>query len=390
VKRFVAIESLRGWMAWWVVAAHALDVSGADTILPKVVAKILGQAGLPVQIFMIVSGFVIAHLLIGRREPFGEYLQKRWFRVFPLFAFMLVFAIVLSYGFDLYRAAWINNPYAGDVSGRVSKMESEHNSWLTHLLLHLSLMHGVVADSVLPYASTTFLSPAWSLSLEWQFYVVAPLMVVSLQRIRAAWFCLLLLVGSAGAFAGWFGEWWDVPAYLLLGISLFFAGITSRLWLDGKTPWLGIVSTGVALLIFCVSEGLKPSLYLVAAGAIWCLFLVATAKEVGVVKFSSRSFDMLFRLIAYNSTVIALGRVSYSTYLSHVPVMSLVIGIGVIAADNHSHSWIVSLTMLAVVLTVPASFLLYHWVEKPGVQLGKRLFPGSTAGKRSLSSTLRV
>ncbi len=294
---------------------------------------------------------------------------------------MFIAAIFLSYGFGLYNAAWITNPYVGHGAARLLKVQSENSLWLTHLLLHVTLMHGIVPDSVIPYASTSFLSPAWSLSLEWQFYVVAPLMVAGLASMRGAWFSVLLLIGSAVSLSGLLGQWWGVQPFLLLALPLFFAGITSRLWLDGETPWIGIASTLAALLIYGVAEGAKAFLYLLPGAALWGLFLVATAKEVGRLSFRNRPFDVLLRLVAYNPTALALGRVSYSTYLAHVPIMTLVIGIGVLATRTPSQPLILGLTAIAILLTAPISFLLHHWVEQPGIRLGKWMFPSAAPAK---------
>ncbi len=35
----------------------------------------------------------------------------------------------------------------------------------------------MVPENVMPFAGTAFLGPAWSLSLEWQFYLVAPVLI---------------------------------------------------------------------------------------------------------------------------------------------------------------------------------------------------------------------
>ena len=41
-----------------------------------------------------------------------------------------------------------------------------------HLLAHILLLQGVLPQGLLPYAYVTLLGPAWSLSTEWQFYLL--------------------------------------------------------------------------------------------------------------------------------------------------------------------------------------------------------------------------
>lgn len=51
-----------------------------------------------------------------------------------------------------------------------------------HALAHLFMMHGAVPNDVLPHSEYAFNMPAWSISLEWQFYLVAPLFIFVLLK----------------------------------------------------------------------------------------------------------------------------------------------------------------------------------------------------------------
>jgi peptidoglycan/LPS O-acetylase OafA/YrhL len=74
-------------------------------------------------------------------------------------------------------------------------------------------------------------------------------------------------------------------------------------------------------------------------------------------------------------SLLFLGKISYSTYLIHYPILWL--GKALVACIAlHANPLLVALALFA--LTTPAtlgvSVLLYHWVEKPGIDLGRRLF----------------
>ena len=70
MRRFDAIEGLRGWLAWWVVLGHALQLSGTAAYLPGKVRMIASHGDWSVMLFMIISGFVIAHLLLAKKEDY--------------------------------------------------------------------------------------------------------------------------------------------------------------------------------------------------------------------------------------------------------------------------------------------------------------------------------
>lgn len=62
MRKLDSIESLRGWMAWWVVLGHAVYLSGTDAYFSRMPFKLLTANGYAVNVFMVISGFVIANL----------------------------------------------------------------------------------------------------------------------------------------------------------------------------------------------------------------------------------------------------------------------------------------------------------------------------------------
>lgn len=66
MKKFRAIEGLRGWLAWAVVLAHLAYCSGFNTGVLPAQFRSLGPPA--VLVFLIVSGFVITHLSLKNRK----------------------------------------------------------------------------------------------------------------------------------------------------------------------------------------------------------------------------------------------------------------------------------------------------------------------------------
>ncbi|HEO1574281.1 TPA: acyltransferase [Klebsiella aerogenes] len=85
------LEGLRGLMALWVVFGHSLAA------LP-IINKHLPPTALnsyAVDVFIMLSGFVIFFMIDNKRQPYLQYIVQRFFRIFPLYILVLVISIIL-------------------------------------------------------------------------------------------------------------------------------------------------------------------------------------------------------------------------------------------------------------------------------------------------------
>jgi peptidoglycan/LPS O-acetylase OafA/YrhL len=191
-----------------------------------------------------------------------------------------------------------------------------------HIISHLSLLHGMFPNEILPGSSTAFLAPAWSVSLEWQFYLIAPLLLLCLKYSLPQFLVISgLLIASKKFF---FSELsFDKGAFLPLGMSLFLLGIASYyLYKYAQThqarsvkllPLVSIVAiAGITLLGFFYSPLTREAVPL-----IWFVALTtAIAQSLNAnVSILNRVADCL-----NISSLQSLGKVSYSTYIMHIPI----------------------------------------------------------------------
>jgi peptidoglycan/LPS O-acetylase OafA/YrhL len=86
-------------------------------------------------------------------------------------------------------------------------------------------------------------------------------------------------------------------------------------------------------------------------------------------------------VIAYNPFAAEAGRLSYATYLCHVPVLTIVIATGMRMTGRDDQPLIVVLALVALPITVALSVLLNRLVEQPGIHLGKRLLSSRPAAR---------
>ncbi len=230
--------------------------------------------------FIILSGFVIAKLISEKPEPYLGYISRRFFRLYPVYLICLALAVLL-------------------LSPRLDP---------GLLVSHLALAQGLLTGS----GSTAILVPSWSISLEWQYYLIAPAFVAVLWRLRWRWVLVLALVLYLPICRHWddiFLSHWPMQSFLPMKLLYFMAGVILY----------RVLPNGLGLPL---PAWLRPVQY--------------------------------------------LGKISYSTYLVHYPVLIL------IAPYFKPHAAFVILAFGAP-LIIGLSAALFLLVETPGIRLGRRL-----------------
>jgi peptidoglycan/LPS O-acetylase OafA/YrhL len=349
---------------------HVLYFSGYALTRPLAWLGLLLNGVGAVNVFIVLSGFVITHLLLIKHEPYRSYIIRRALRIVPIYALCISFALlVLPAQMLMHTHSWVL-----DRDAWAQRFDTFMPHLWANLLAHLTMFHGVIPDSVLPWSSWQILGPAWSLSLEWQFYLVAPMLLwlLRLNRVTEAVTVFLLLACLSWWQRTWGAEW-QQPAVLPLSIHFFLLGILCRLHL----PALAKLPPAVVPVIgFAGALLLRPYRYELA---FWTLFLTAVLLEVRSAsdvtdgnRADGNRWRRVFEWVVANPFVTALGRCSYSTYLVHIPLLALTTwaGANLLGATGQRGNLLVMLITLPLLALL--SFTLYRFIEAPFVRLGAR------------------
>ena len=372
MKHFRNIDGLRAWLAWIVVLSHVTLHTGTDIRWPLIEKLEIGGVW-SVCLFIIISGFVITHLLMEKQESYLPYISRRFLRIYPIYFVCLLLGIGATY---LHMQAFADRPWGAIVpqSGLLGlEVESLGNGdFLRHLAAHLALFHGAISNHVLPASAYMFLGPAWSLSLEWQFYLVAPLVMVGLRTRRGQWLVSLATVAAYAAYQqGWLGQFFD-PS-VLPGAGLYFAvGIATRL-LFAKLPEFETYPLAALIIAlgFCLmSHALAPFV-------MWAAF-VAWLRTAPAISEAGSPVDAVLNAAFNSKTARYLGTRSYSTYLIHEPIIHTVVFICIKYFALGLLPTLFITLPVTVASTLIASAVLYRVVESPAIALGKRLFTGGS------------
>ncbi|MDO9002138.1 MAG: acyltransferase [Aquabacterium sp.] len=364
-KTFSSIEGLRGWMAWWVVIGHAIQLAGSTSWLPVEATKILLKGDAAVNVFIIISGFVITHLLLAKPESYRKYIARRFFRLFPVY---LVCGLLAIYTLPEYIYAYAELPFADYRATRAERIRLTEANFSAHVFWHLTILHGAIPESVLRFASSSILAPAWSLSLEWQFYLLAPFIVPvfatgfarKTRLLATALVCGFLFVLSKL----YLKDQYQYPSMLFLSIHFFMFGILTRIFLGLKRYRASVLLIPTILLIWKPLEGI--------IWMVWCCFIFC---EAGLIREGalSKAIDIAARTLATNPINTMLGRWSFSTYLVHIPLFSVAVATLPLLRPTVAQDDVWSAVLVAMLILPLVSWFLYRYVEMTGIRWGGKV-----------------
>ncbi len=364
------LDGVRAYLAIWVLISHAMWLSGFEADALDGVWSIVCRGAHAVDVFVLLSGFVIFKLLDARRESYGVFITRRFLRLYPVYIVLFLAAIPaarLAVGNLVLASHYFTGAQAAHLAAQY-RAWFEHLGW--HTVLHFSMLHGVVPRAILPEGPGAFLEPAWSVSLEWQFYLVAPLayaLATSARRLHRVAVSLAALLAFALAAAGLvpfvdFGAALPFHAeYFFIGaVSWFFYKRASALPLS-NTPTVVFLVT--SLFVFQLGRR-NPQLIAVC---VWMIVLGLLLERDG-------RWMRLLTTPFCHPVAQFVGRISYSMYLCHMILLYLMQYLLLRFAPSLGRTahcvWLVMLTFAAA---LPVSALLFRWIEEPAIRLGRAL-----------------
>lgn len=371
-QKNLAIQELRGIAIALVLLQH---LSLPNDLLAALGAPFTNPGYSGVELFFVISGYVVMHSLQRGGWDLRRYAVRRVFRLYPaLLVFLAVSALVLA-------LAALHQP------GHVARVIFGGS-----LEAFLTQGFGVLAGTLinLPGGRLYVNGAMWSLSVELQFYVVLAALVGLLRLLRA----LPLLPGLAAAlFAGamaarLMGLAGMRPAgldYLLnYKFDFILAGVLMALLPRMPEPrraaalaWSGLL---VALVILALHRsplqppGPRDALEGLAMPLVCLIF-------VGVVALAAGMQGSL--LPPLRRPLLWLGDRSYAIYLLHFPCLALTWFVLFHLDPRLTASPLLYGPLqagLGLGLTLLASALTFRHVEQPGIRLGDVLLSRRSPG----------
>jgi peptidoglycan/LPS O-acetylase OafA/YrhL len=389
MKWFRGLEGARAWLAWVVVLSHVVKLCAVPRHVPFT-QGVVAAGDTAVNVFIVISGFVITNLILEKPEPYPAYILRRFMRIYPLYLVCLAAGVVATFAFVHVASVqpWgANVPFTGRM---IREAQSIQGVGLPQqLLTHLTLLHGAVSSNVLFESEYAFLSPAWSLSLEWQFYLIAPLVVLAARRQTTAIIATLLAVAAYAAYRKGLLGTFILPSFLPGAIFQFSIGILTRFAIP-KVREPGTYPLAPLILAAAGVHFLAPDQMHYVIWFALVAYMISGISSDRVSIWATRALNVALDSRAANW----LGRRSYAVYLVHVPIVQ---GLMVVSAEFlHLGYWpmVGLVALLTPILVFILSDLLHRFIEQPGIVLGKHLArwfqPSSVAPQMPAASRRRT
>jgi exopolysaccharide production protein ExoZ len=349
-KAIENIQIMRGGAALSVALAHAAAQFPVERPIPRVAAA---QAG--VDIFFVISGFIMVYVTESRRQTGAEFFLNRCARIVPNY--------------------WLYTAFTAALALAAHSFFRETTFTLPHFIL--SMLFIAHPNPAIPGSASPLLRPGWTLNFEIFFYLIFALSLFAWKRrvwITAGTIAALVIVGLLFHIDSVAYGVYTSPIMLefVLGMILAVLYLRGLPRVPAVVPLL--IGIGGVLAIFAAPFAADASHRI----RVLCFGLPAFAIMGATLLVGDMGRGAVGRLLT------RLGDASYSIYLTHPFTVA---GCRVLARklhlEPHSMAAQIAFVLVAVIAAALVGVLAYQWIETRLIQwtrllLHKRI---DTAGR---------
>ena len=343
-SRYELLDAMRGIAILLVMFLHFSErgVESGDQVVHSRVWPVLQHGYLGVQLFFVISGYCIMAAVSTaslKTSSLALFTVRRLRRIFPPYWASLVLVVVAG----LATRFLLKTPW--ETIFPLSAWE-----WLANVFL----MQGPLQaqDANLVY---------WSLSIELQFYVVMATGLLLTPKMAEVWLMLtaatsaILSITHAVPLTGWVLNYW----------AEFECGIAAYFWITRSarlpwTPWLLMAAACLEMLCsfaehttLVMSNGRYiPGIRIAVCLAVMCMMILVYHLDARLCQ--KKPFRVLM----------GIGTISYSLYLTHVPVGTRVFNLGQ-RFTGLSGLWWLLYFGLSLVASAIVGMLFFRTCERP-------------------------
>ena len=354
LKRFRVnnFDLLRLAAAMQVVIYHSsiwMDIGNPESSwLLSLIHRIPG-----VPIFFFVSGFLISRSY-ETNSKLSDYSRNRAFRIFPALWACFVVSLLMVY-----------------FSGYFSTVAVPLTTFVAWSVTQLSFLQFYTPTFMDGFGNGVLNGSLWTISVELQFYVITPLLYLSLRSLSKAAFdgVLVVLIVIFAAFNVFYHH--VVPGFNLLETE----GMTMKLGYVSFAPWVYMFFIGILaqrnfeplrnLSVGIAKVPLFIILYILVSYLTIDVFSFGEAgQKLDPISYIALCFCIMS--IAYTlpdiaNLILRRNDISYGLYIYHMPVVNLFIYLGYTGRISHQ--------LMAIGCSLVLASLSWFLIERPVMKL---------------------
>lgn len=341
--KIYSIQYLRGIACMLVVLLHI------KSLMPLEYRNVFSNGGIGVDIFFIISGFIIYYATTKKEESKGKvYFIKRALRIYPLFFVVWLITSIMNYGTE---------PFAKVIKA-------------------LFFIHNDYSVGA-PGFGFNMIGPAWTLTFEVVFYLLFMISCLISHKFRGL-ICIIMLIAIPAGLQFYFNGSYSLSSYATANPPF-------------ENPAFGLIRVLGCPIYFEFAVGIfismlmqkihfrvgSRSLMLISfSGFIISIMLIMSFSISETQKFMLALSSFLFVLLidfSHAKELKALsffGDISYAMYLCHWMIIKTYITFYPNAWNPDNSA--IKITVI-LILTVATSYLLHRLIEKPGIRLARKI-----------------
>jgi peptidoglycan/LPS O-acetylase OafA/YrhL len=341
--RILELDGVRGIAVLLVLIAHY-----ASALVPMN-TYVLSTIG--VNIFFVLSGFLIGSIILDESSNPGflkSFYFRRAARILPIYCVVVGFSIAAM--------------------SIIGSLPWEQHDRLLPAWVYLTFTTNIAFASV-PLPNGNLLMPTWTVAVEEQFYLCAPLIIMMTPKRLLPSLLVMICIAAIGARAIFHGNQTAVEFLLPCRMDSLAIGIAAA-WaqrtFDLRGRAFGLLAGAAATLaMMWTGIFLAPMIGVIAGPTLFsiCIAWIMLSAIHGAA----------FAIYLRAKWLRFFGEISYGLYLIHQPVLTLLIGF-ILGIPLFQHGVErLHVTVIAAVISICLATLSWRFFERPIINLTKAI-----------------
>lgn len=328
-------DLIRLFAAMQVALTHATGHLG---VRPEFMDYLLYFPGVP--IFFFISGYLIYQSYENNKHKnLNIFYKNRILRIYPALFLCFFVSLTLIY-----------------FTGYFETKNISIKDFIVWIITSLSFFQFYNPDFMRSYGTGVLNGSLWTISVELQFYILAPFIFYILKNLKFLFFIIFLLLIGAN-YANSFLSNWSLLSWKIFGVSFL--------------PWLYMFMFGAYLSSNSLLQTkiLNANLFFYFTAYILQYYFsikynLGIGHEINLISYlllACLIFKLAFTMPKISTNILNGNDISYGIYIYHMPIVNFLLFYNI-------EKTITSLTIL-IFATFVVAILSWYYVEKPSLKL---------------------